>query len=76
MDIEAFRGLEGNKLSIATNKQKENGTPESYIGFLDEVGEDFVVLDYARATTNSNNTIAKVIILTSTIVGVWVYSEE
>jgi len=69
----AFENLVGKKLSVATSKQKENGTPESYIGFLESVGDDFITLDYAKATTNSQNTISKVIILTSTIIGVWVY---
>jgi len=46
MDREAFLGLEGSKLSVALNKAKNDGTPESYIGFLEKVGIDYIVLNY------------------------------
>jgi len=73
MDKEAFEGLIDLKLSVATTKAKADGTPESYIGFLERVGEDFIILDYSKATTNKNNTISKVIIANSIIMGIWVY---
>jgi len=73
MDKSAFNELIGLKLSVATSKLKESGIPESYVGFLEKVGEDYIILDYAKASTNRANTISKVILLLSTVVGVWVY---
>ncbi len=73
MDKSAFANLEGLKLSVATAKQKQDGTPESYIGFLERVGEDYIILDYGRASMNPSNSISKVILALSDIKGVWVY---
>ncbi len=72
MNTSAFNGFVGKKLSVATTKQKADGTPEIYIGFLEEVGDDYIILDYARATPNRSNAISRVIHLSSTVVGVWV----
>ena len=73
MDRDAFNELVGCKLSVALTKIKENGVPESYIGYLDKVGSDYIILDYDKATTNRNNSIDKVILTLSEIIGVWIY---
>jgi len=73
MNREAFIGLEGCKLSVATTKLKADGTPESYIGFLEEVGGNFIRLDYGGASHVKSNTISKVLLSIETVVGVWVY---
>ncbi len=74
MNISAFKDYMGKKLSVATTKSKENGTPESYIGFLKHIGEDYIVLDYGKASTNSQKGIALVILSSDVIVGVWIYN--
>jgi len=75
MNISAFDGLMGKKLSIATSKNKRDGTPESYIGYLEKVGEDYVVIDYDKAFPKKDSSINKIILLIDTIVGIWVYEE-
>ena len=73
MDKSAFENLESRKLSIATNKSKIDGTPESYIGYLVRVGDNFIELDYGKASNVPHNTIDKVFISLEVIIGVWVY---
>lgn len=76
MDKSAFEGLVGFKLSVATSKQKQDGTPESYIGYLERVGKDYIVLDYGKASTVPTNAISKVILSLSEIRGIWVYADD
>ena len=75
MDIEAFVGLEGRKLSVILNKTKADGTPESYIAYLEKVGSDYLVLDYEGASTNNKAKIAKVIVCVDIILSIWVFQE-
>ena len=73
MNISAVNGLDGMKLSVALTKQKQNGTPESYIGFLTKIGEDYIILDYDKASNNNVTGISRVIISLDIIQGIWVY---
>jgi hypothetical protein len=74
MDKTAFdEDYIGRKLSVATRRIKPDGTPESYIAFLEKIGEDFIILDYAKASLNNAYGISKVILPLSEIIGVWVY---
>lgn len=75
MDIKAFKTLIDLKLSVATNKPKADGTPESYIGYLLEIGSDYIVLDCGRASIVKGYPLDKVFLLASSVVGVWVYKE-
>ncbi len=76
MDISAFDGLINKKLSVALNKIKKDGTPESYIGYLKSAGTDFIILDYAKASTKNTDGIETVILLVESIIGVWVYKTQ
>ena len=74
MNIKAFEGLEGKKLSVMLNRQKANGESESYIAYLKSIGEGYVILDYGKASyKTSENAIDQVIIDADIILSVWVY---
>jgi hypothetical protein len=73
MNKSALEEFIGKKLSVATTKQKPDGTPESYIAVLEKIGEDYIQLDYAKASTNNAYHISKILIPLSEIMGVWIY---
>ena len=75
MNIEAFVNLEGKKLSVILSRNKSDGTPESYIAYLERVGTDYLVLDYDKASTNNRAKIDKVIVDVGIVLSVWVYQD-
>ena len=76
MNIKAFEGLEGKKISVMLNRVKPSGEPESYIAYLNSIGDGYVVLDYAKASYDSkSNPIEQIIMDVSVILSVWVFKE-
>ena len=76
MNIKAFEGLEGKKLSVLLNKNKPSGEPESYIAYLSSIGNGYVVFDYSKASYYpDDNPIDQLIIDVSIIQSLWVYKD-
>ena len=74
MNIKAFEGLEGKKISVMLNRVKPNGEPESYIAYLNTIGDGYIVLDYSKASYDSKgNPVEQLIIDVSVILSIWVY---
>ena len=77
MNIKAFEGLEGKKLSVMLNKNKLSGEPESYIAYLNTIGDGYVLLDYSKASYQPNkNPIDQMLIDVSIIQSIWVYKDS
>ena len=77
MNIAAFEGLEGKKLSVMLNRNKPSGEPESYIAYLKTIGDGYVVLDYSKASYQPNsNPIDQMVIDVSVILSIWVYKDK
>ena len=76
MNIKAFEGLKGKKISVMLNRVKSSGEPESYIAYLNSIGDGYVVLDYSKASYNlKSNPIEQIIIDVGIILSIWVYKE-
>ena len=76
MNIKAFEGLEGKKLSIMLNRDKPSGEPESYIAYLKTIGDGYVVFDYSKASYKpENNPIEQILVEVTTIQSIWVYKD-
>ena len=77
MKREAVEDLVGMKVSVMLNKMKPDGvTCESYIGYLERVGDSFIELDYKRASYKKDHNLSRIIVDLSIVDSVWVFDKD
>ncbi len=76
MKKEAIEAYIGKKVSLMLNKMKPDGiTCESYIGYIDKVGDSYLELDFKRASYTNKYNISRMVFDLEIIDSFWVYDD-
>ena len=69
MDRKIFKELKDKKVSILVDNLNPVGKRETYVGFIKEIGDDYIYLEMAGTTS----TIKGLYIQQELILSIWIY---